>query len=140
MRRTSVVGIALGLALLGAGGAAADPIDYSVPPNGVWPPGLERPPVITPEWSPIQVPAPEVGPAATVAYPYLAPWFHDAIPVPADRTVEVQGAVRVGLPERSVVLNGHCLFEGADDTGPAQSTTVHVEAGPIAVDLHPTLR
>ena len=94
--------------------------------------------MITPDVSPIQVPAPEVGATETIAYPYLAPWVHDAVPVPPDHGLEVRGAVRANLPDRLVVLNGHCLF--GSDAGAAESTVVHVDAGPVTIDLQPAVR
>ena len=139
-----VLGVALMSAAVVLGGAAvagADPsheparpaIDFSVPPNGVWPPGQERPAVITPEFSPVQVPAPEVRPGETVAYPYISQWVHDVIPIAPGHGLEAQGAIHVTAPDRVVVLNGHCLFgEPAQSAG---QVPIDVDAGPLAIDI-----
>lgn len=113
------VGLAVGFGLVGV--AQAQPLtpDYAQAPNGT---GELGDPVLTPGFSPIQVPAPEVerGPDTTTvrAHPYLAPWAHDLIPVAPNTAFEIQGAARVTVPGtdgRTLVLNpnGHCLFEGA---------------------------
>ncbi|MBJ8347960.1 hypothetical protein [Antrihabitans sp. YC2-6] len=109
MRIATVAGIALLVSVGGAGLAQAETIDYAVPPNGQWAAGEEKPAVVTPEFSPIQVPAPEVRADEIVAYPYLSPWVHDAVVLPAGRGLEVQGAVQVALPDKPLELNGHCL-------------------------------
>ena len=140
MRIATVAGIALLVSVGGAGLAQAETIDYAVPPNGQWAAGEEKPAVVTPEFSPIQVPAPEVRADEIVAYPYLSPWVHDAVVLPAGRGLEVQGAVQVALPDKPLELNGHCLFGAAKPDADAQSTLVHLDAGPITADLRPTLR
>ncbi|WP_069164332.1 hypothetical protein [Nocardia altamirensis] len=114
------IGLAVGFGLAGA--AQAQPLtpDYAQPPNGV---GDIDGPTLTPAFSPIQVPTPDVqrgGDATTVvAHPYLAPWVHNLVPVAPNTAIEVQGAARVTLPGaadgRTLVINpnGHCLFDGA---------------------------
>lgn len=140
MRIATVAGIALLVSLGGAALARAETIDYTVPPNGQSIAGEEKPAVVTPAFSPIQVPAPEVTATEIVAYPYLSPWVHDVIAaaLPEGRSLEIQGAIHADLPDKPVSLNGHCLVGEESARAGAQTTLVHVEAGPISGDFRPT--
>jgi hypothetical protein len=116
-------------AWLGAGVSSADVLrpDISQPANGV---GVaER--VVTPPFSPIQVPAPVVtrsGESISVtAHPYLSRAVHQAIVAPPGTAIEVRGAVRADLRAVGgpiVTLFGHCLFDDA------RGTTTHHAVSP----------
>ena len=139
MRIATAAGIALLASLGSAALAQAETIDYTVPPNGQWVAGEEKPAEVTPAFSPIQVPAPEVTANQIEVYPYLSPWLHNVIAgvLPAGRTLEIQGAIHAALPGKQVSLNGHCLVGEKAREG-AQTTLVHVDAGPISGDFRPT--
>lgn len=127
MRRTIVSGvgallIAAGAVLAGEGVVGAEPlsIDRAVPINGAPADGYPRAPLLTPRHSPIQIPVPTVVPveggAKNVVYPYISPWLHDLIPVPADTAFEAAGTVELALPGTGDSVNpaGHCLFAGPE--------------------------
>jgi hypothetical protein len=141
MRIATVAGIALFVSLGSTGLAQAETIDYTVPPNGQWIAGEEKPADVTPAFSPIQVPAPEVTANEIEVYPYLSPWLHNVIAavLPAGRSLEIQGAIHAALPDKPVSLNGHCLVGEESARAGAQTTLVHVEAGPISGDFRPSL-
>ncbi|WP_327142083.1 hypothetical protein [Nocardia sp. NBC_01327] len=142
------VGIGVACTLLGAGSARAETFspDYSQVANGA---GYGQDQLLTPGYSPIQVPRAEVrdGKDGTtvVAHPFIAPWVHQVIPVAPGTAVELRGAARVqipgaaalaggGAPGRSLVINpnGHCVFAGPD-TDPA--TLDATALAPIRVDV-----
>lgn len=136
------VGVGVGIMALGAGNAAAETFapDYSQVANGQ---GYDRSQLLTPGFSPVQVPevAVENLPGATtvVAHPFIAPWVHEVVPVPAGTAVELRGAARVQIPNagggvgQSLVINpnGHCVFSGPG----AEPTALDATAlAPVRVD------
>ncbi len=137
----------VGMVALGAGNAEADTFrpDYAQVANGA---GYTQGELLTPGFSPIQVPQVAVGdgPEGTVivAHPFIAPWVHEVVPVAPGTAVELRGAVRVRIPEaggiaaangadRSLVINpnGHCVFAGPG-TDPA--TLDATALAPVRVD------
>ncbi|MGY2060739.1 hypothetical protein ACW9HQ_38235 [Nocardia gipuzkoensis] len=148
--------IALVVFLAGSGLLAAAPAhaaaltpDYAQPPNGV---GVDPSRNLTPAWSPIQVPAPEdTDTAATTtitAHPYLAPWVHERVPVPAGTAVELRGAVRLSVPEpngKTLVVNpnGHCYFDGPNAAAGELTATapapVRIDTPAFQLTVEPTL-
>lgn len=113
-----MVGFSAFAAGVGAAGAAPLEVDPDVPVNGAPAPGYSRTPLLTPPESPIQVPQPtevEVdGTIRNVVYPFIAPWLHNAIPVPAATAFEAAGTAQATLPGSGVSVNpaGHCVFVG----------------------------
>ncbi|MFJ4649999.1 hypothetical protein ACIP5Y_01855 [Nocardia sp. NPDC088792] len=140
--RIVTIGIGVALTVVGAGAAHADTFgpDYGQVANGA---GVSQNQVLTPAYSPIQLPDVTVRdqPDATtiVAHPFIAPWVHQLIPVAPGSAVELRGAARVRIPDaaalagvydsnpadpnRALVINpnGHCVFAGPD-TDPATLT------------------
>lgn len=129
----TAIGVGIAASLLSAGSAHAAPFtpDYTQPANGL---GYEQNDLLTPGFSPIQVPAPEVrestGTTTFIAHPFIAAWVHDLIPIPAGTAVELRGAAQLQLPgpdNQTFIINpnGHCVFTGpgADPTT-ANATTL----------------
>ncbi|MBJ8342288.1 hypothetical protein JGU71_25685 [Antrihabitans sp. YC3-6] len=143
-RKLLPVVASLALAVLGAGAAQADPVqpDPDQPPNGLSAPAYPTDPLLTGVVSPVQVPAPRVttteGSTQITAYPFLAPWVHNAVPIDPNSAVEISGAARVTLPNPAtggtitVNPNGHCLFEGANFEQPNSDSTA---LQPVVVDV-----
>ncbi|MGW4369017.1 hypothetical protein ACWEKT_25555 [Nocardia takedensis] len=128
---------ALGVVLVGQAHAGAVAPDPTQPPNGT---GVARESLLTPAWSPIQLPEPSVASDANgtvvTAHPYLSGYVHDLVELPAGTAFEVRGAAEVRLPGLGahggpLVLNpnGHCLFTGP---GPAPNRTT--TSSPVRVD------
>lgn len=149
MRRTVVGGglvllIAAGGLTVGAGAATSEPlpVDHNVPINGAPGDGYPRTPLLTSPESPIQIPLPTPvrtgGGTKQVVYPYISPWLHDAIPVPADTALEAAGTVEVSLPGTgdSVNPSGHCLFAGPGITVSENESGRHgqIPLPPIRID------
>ncbi len=138
MRIAFAVSAAVAACLWSAGIAGADTLtpDYAQVANGS---GDDPSDNLTPGASPIQVPDLDVrhtpDTTVVVAHPYLAPWVHALVPVPANIGLEIRGAARVTLPSpvdgTTTVLNpnGHCVFGAVDD--PALSATA---LAPIRID------
>lgn len=140
------IGAGVALAIAFAGNAQADSFtpDYSQVANGD---GIDSNQLSTPGFSPVQVPAVSVedggGTTTVVAHPFLSPWVHQVVPVPAGTAVELRGAVRVALPGAAglaggpagtlvVNPNGHCVFAGpGTDTAALTATAVT----PVRVDV-----
>ncbi|RDI67893.1 hypothetical protein [Nocardia pseudobrasiliensis] len=149
--KIALVGILAGLGLLTAAPAHAAALtpDYAQPPNGA---GVDPGHNLTPVWSPIQVPAlDDVDTASTTtitAHPYLAPWAHERVPIPAGTAVELRGAARVRIPEangKTLVVNpnGHCYFDGPNavsgDLTPTALTPVRIDTSAFQLTIEPTL-
>ncbi|MFF0492088.1 hypothetical protein ACFYTQ_23920 [Nocardia sp. NPDC004068] len=141
--RLVFAGIVCGATLFGMPMAHAEPLtpDYAQAPNGT---GAAA--AVTPAWSPIQLPPTEEetldGTTTIVAHPYLSPWVHDLVPLPADAGVEVLGAARVSLPlgsGRTLVVNpnGHCVF-GAPAT--QALPPLRVGTGAFELVIEPSIR
>jgi len=151
--RLAIAGIAAGLTVLGCAVAHAGPLtpDYAQAPNGV---GYGHVRTLTPAWSPVQVPRPDITdtPLATtvVAHPFLSPWVHRLIPVPAGTAVELRGAAQVSVPAiadgRELVVNpnGHCVFDGPTAAAGHPTATalpaVHVDTPGFQLVIEPTVR
>ncbi len=150
--KLAIAGIAAGLTLLGCATAHAGPLtpDYAQAPNGA---GYGKAHKLTPGWSPIQVPSPDVtsttAGTTVVAHPFLSPWVHRLVPVPAGTEVELRGAARVSVPDadgRQLVVNpnGHCLFDGPTAAASHATTTalpgVHVDTPVFQLVIQPTVR
>lgn len=143
-RKLLTVVASLALAVLGAGAAQADPVqpDPNQPPNGGSAPAYPTDTLLTGVISSVQVPAPRVtttdGSTQIRAYPFLAPWVHDAVPIDPNSAVEISGAARVTVPNLAtggtitVNPNGHCLFEGTDFE---QTNSDSTALQPVVVDI-----
>ncbi|MGN2638675.1 hypothetical protein ACTD5D_21380 [Nocardia takedensis] len=142
-------GAAIGVTLACQATAAAVVPDPAQPPNGI---GVARETLVTPAWSPIQLPEPSVVSDAdttvVIAHPYLSGYVHDLVVLPADTAFEVRGAAELRLPGLdanggALVLDphGHCLFTGPGAT-PAQATAlspVHVDTPNFELTIVPAL-
>lgn len=112
--------IAVGGQAVGGGAATSEPppIDHDVPINGAPGDGYPRTPLLPAPMPPVQIPLPtpfpDGGDTKKVVYPYISPWLHDAVPVPAGTASEATGTFEVTLPgtRDSVNPSGHCLFVG----------------------------
>lgn len=150
--KSTVAAIVLGIVLLGGAIAHAQPLtpDYAQPPNGI---GYGGAHILTPGWSPVQVPEPDLTrtTAATtlVAHPFLSPWVHRLVPIPAGTEVELRGAAAVSVPDadgRRFVVNpnGHCLFDGPAPSAHYASITslppVRIETSVLQLVIEPTVR
>ncbi|AHH21506.1 hypothetical protein NONO_c67390 [Nocardia nova SH22a] len=123
--------------------------DYSQPANGS---GYDQAHNLTPAVSPIQVPPVGVdrvpGSTTIVAHPYIAPWVHELVPVPAHSAVELRGAAEVTVPGAAdggnlvINPNGHCVFSAPGDdsaTAPTRLAPVRVDSPLFRLVIEPTL-